>query len=143
MSEFAELIGQELGPSEWLEIDQARIDALRRGDRGPPVDPHRPGRGRRGPLRHDRRARLPDALAARPAVERRAPAHDGDDDQLRPNKVRFPAPVPSGTRIRARFPSQSVEQVPGGEQGACWPRSSARAATSRSASPSSSLRMLR
>ena len=33
------------------------------------------------------------------------------------NKVRFPAPVPSGSRIRARFTVQSVEDVPGGEQG--------------------------
>jgi acyl dehydratase len=32
------------------------------------------------------------------------------------NKVRFPAPVPSGSRIRATFTVQSVEEVPGGEQ---------------------------
>jgi len=32
------------------------------------------------------------------------------------NKVRFPAPVPSGSRIRATFMVQSVEEVPGGEQ---------------------------
>ncbi len=33
------------------------------------------------------------------------------------NKVRFPAPVPSGSRIRARFEVQSVDEVPGGDQG--------------------------
>ena len=33
------------------------------------------------------------------------------------NKVRFPAPVPSGSRVRARLTVQSVEEVPGGEQG--------------------------
>ncbi len=33
------------------------------------------------------------------------------------NKVRFPAPVPSGSRIRARFTVQSVEEVAGGDQG--------------------------
>ena len=33
------------------------------------------------------------------------------------NKVRFPAPVPSGSRVRATFTVQSVEDVPGGEQG--------------------------
>ena len=26
MSAFTELIGQELGPTEWLEVDQERID---------------------------------------------------------------------------------------------------------------------
>jgi acyl dehydratase len=33
------------------------------------------------------------------------------------NKVRFPAPLPSGSRIRARFTVQSVDEVSGGEQG--------------------------
>ena len=33
------------------------------------------------------------------------------------NKVRFPAPVPSGSKVRATFTVQSVEEVPGGEQG--------------------------
>ena len=32
------------------------------------------------------------------------------------NKVRFPAPVPVGSRIRARVTVASVEDVPGGEQ---------------------------
>jgi acyl dehydratase len=30
--------------------------------------------------------------------------------------VRFPAPVPSGSRIRARFVVEDVEDVSGGEQ---------------------------
>ena len=33
------------------------------------------------------------------------------------NRVRFPAPLPSGSRIRATFAVQSVEEVSGGEQG--------------------------
>ena len=33
------------------------------------------------------------------------------------NRVRFPAPLPSGSQIRATFTVQSVEEVPGGEQG--------------------------
>jgi acyl dehydratase len=32
------------------------------------------------------------------------------------NKVRFPSPVPSGSRIRAHFTLQSVEDVTGGFQ---------------------------
>ncbi len=32
------------------------------------------------------------------------------------NKLRFPAPVPSGSRIRTRFTLQSVEDVTGGFQ---------------------------
>lgn len=32
------------------------------------------------------------------------------------NRVRFPAPVPAGARIRARFTLQDLEKVPGGVQ---------------------------
>jgi acyl dehydratase len=32
------------------------------------------------------------------------------------NKVRFPAPLPAGSRIRARVTIVSVDEVPGGEQ---------------------------
>ena len=32
------------------------------------------------------------------------------------NRVRFPAPVPAGGRIRARCTLQAVEEVPGGFQ---------------------------
>lgn len=32
------------------------------------------------------------------------------------NKVRFPAPVPVGSRLRARMTLQSVEDIPGGAQ---------------------------
>ena len=32
------------------------------------------------------------------------------------NRVRFPAPVPAGSRIRGRFILESVEDVPGGVQ---------------------------
>ena len=33
------------------------------------------------------------------------------------NKVRFPAPLPSGSRVRGLFTVQSVDEVEGGEQG--------------------------
>jgi acyl dehydratase len=32
------------------------------------------------------------------------------------NRVRFPSPVPAGSRIRARVTVESVDEVPGGEQ---------------------------
>jgi acyl dehydratase len=32
------------------------------------------------------------------------------------NRLRFPAPVLSGSRLRARFTLQSVEDIPGGYQ---------------------------
>ena len=50
--------------SDWIEVDQERIDPLRRRHRRSPVDPRRSRAGAAGPVRHDRRARLPDAVAA-------------------------------------------------------------------------------
>lgn len=32
------------------------------------------------------------------------------------NKLRFPSPVPAGSRVRARFTLRSVEDIPGGAQ---------------------------
>ena len=42
--------------------------------------------------------------------------HDGTTLNYGLNRVRFPAPVPSGSRIRARFRVESVEPVSGGAQ---------------------------
>ncbi len=45
-----------------------------------------------------------------------AEPHDGTTINYGLNKVRFPAPVPSGSRIRARFRVESIEPVSGGTQ---------------------------
>ena len=47
-------------------------------------------------------------------VRVRIPAKMGINYGL--NKVRFPSPVPSGARLRARATLQSVEDIPGGLQ---------------------------
>ena len=47
-----------------------------------------------------------------------AEPHDGTTLNYGLNKVRFPAPVPVGSRIRASFRVESVEPVPGGTQAA-------------------------
>ena len=118
MSAFTELIGKELGPTEWLEVDQERIDrfAEATGDhQWIHIDQDRAAEGPFGTtIAH---GYLTLSLCA-PLM--------GDALQLSGyrmginygvNKVRFPAPVPSGSRVRATFTVQSVEEVPGGEQG--------------------------
>ena len=117
MSEFAELIGKELGPTEWLEVDQERIDGFARRPTtrsGSTPTPCAQLRGRSD----NHRARLPDAVAVRPSDDRGARAHRiPHGDQLRRQQGSLPAAVPSGSRVRARFTVQSVEEVAGGEQG--------------------------
>ena len=140
MSVFTELIGQELGPTEWLEVDQARIDEFARRDRRPPVDPRRPRARGRGAVRHDDRARLPHAL---PVVPLMAGALKLTGYRMGinygVNRVRFPAPLPSGSRVRGRLHGPVGRRGRrAGSRASSWPSSSARAATSPSASRSSS-----
>ena len=118
MSELRDLIGKELEPSDWLEVTQERIDAFAdaTGDhQWIHVDPVRAADGPFGttiahgfltlslcaPL-------LAQALAGVTA--------SGMSVNYGSNKVRFPAPVPVGSRIRARVTIASVDEVPGGEQ---------------------------
>ena len=118
MSSLTDLIGQELGPTEWLEVDQERIDrfADATGDhQWIHVDPERAAAGPFGTtIAHGYLT-----LSLLPVLMGGALELTGYRMGINygVNKVRFPAPVPSGSRVRATFTVQSVEEVPGGEQG--------------------------
>jgi acyl dehydratase len=110
------LIGREIGPSDWREVTQEDIDAFARlsGD--------------------DQWIHVDTERAATESPFGTTVAHgnltlsliDGLRLQLLSssgfklgvnygwNKVRFPAPVPSGSRVRARAEVVSVEDVGGG-----------------------------
>ena len=140
MSAFTDLIGKELGPTEWFEVTPGADRRVRGGDRRPAVDPHRPGARGGGPVRDDGRARLPDAVALRAAddADARADAATRMGINYGVNKVRFPAPVPSGLADpRAVHRAVGRRGARAASRRSCSRRSSARAATSRSASPSS------
>jgi acyl dehydratase len=108
--------GVELGPSGWLEVTQARIDAF-------------------AECTEDRQSIHIDQELAAAGPFGTTVAHgfltlsllvhlwnDVAEPDARTtlnyglNRVRFPAPVPSGSRIRARFRVESVEPVAGGTQ---------------------------
>lgn len=107
--------GLQLGPGSWLEIDQARIDAF-------------------AAATEDRQSIHVDAdLAATGPFEvtvahgfltlsllvsfwNELVGHDGLTINYGLNRVRFPAPVPAGSRIRARFGVGAVDDVAGGRQ---------------------------
>ena len=117
MSTFTELIGQELGPTEWLDVDQERIDrfADATGDhQWIHVDAERAAEGPFGTtIAHGYLT-----LSLLPLLMSDTLNLTGYRMGINygVNKVRFPAPVPSGSRIRATFTVQSVEEVPGGER---------------------------
>jgi acyl dehydratase len=118
MSSFTDLIGEELGPTEWVEVDQDRIDrfADATGDhQWIHVDPERAAEGPFGTtVAHGYLT-----LSLLPLLMGGALQLTGYSMGINygVNKVRFPAPVPSGSRLRATFTVQSVEEVAGGEQG--------------------------
>ncbi len=111
-------VGDEFGPSAWLEVDQERIDqfAEATGDhQWIHVDP---GRAAAGPFGSTiAHGFLTLSLLVRFWYE---VGPERDDYRMGinygVNKVRFPAPVPVGSRIRGRFTVLAVDEIEGGVQ---------------------------
>jgi acyl dehydratase len=111
-AEYQRLLGQELGVSDWITIDQARIDAF-----ADVTDDHQyihvdAERAKSSPfggtIAH---GFLTLSLLSRMAYDV-APAVEGVVAQLNYglNKVRFVMPVKSGERVRGRFVLKQIEE---------------------------------
>jgi acyl dehydratase len=111
------LVGSELGPTEWVEVTQERIDAFAAatGDhQWIHVDPERAAAGPFGTtIAHGylTLSLLPSFLEGVLDV-----TGCGLTVNYGLNRVRFPAPVPVGSRLRARFHVVGAEEVAGGVQ---------------------------
>ena len=109
--------GQEFGPSSWIEVPQATIDAFAEatGDRQwIHVDPERAAAGPFGTtIGHGYLT-----LSLLPVMSYEVvPRQDGGMAvNYGLNRVRFPAPVPSGSRVRGTFTVASIEEFEGGFQ---------------------------
>ena len=116
--QLKELIGQEVSVSNWVEITQERVNqfAEATGDLQwihIDVEKSRKESPFGGTVAHGflTLSLLPMLMAdavSMPDVKM------GVNYGL--NKVRFPAPVPVGSRLRARMSLQAVEDIPGGAQ---------------------------
>jgi len=117
LAELAGLEGQVIGVSDWIVVDQQRIDrfAQATGDaQWIHVDPLRAAGGPfGGTVAHGflTLALLPEMFASAIAI---ADVRMGLNYGL--DRVRFPAPVPAGARLRAEFRLLAVEAVEGGAQ---------------------------
>lgn len=112
------LVGTELGVSDWMEITQERVDAFAAAaddHQWIHVDPERAAHGPFGTtIAHGfLTLSLVVPLAGQVPL-------DAGDPRMAINygleKVRFPAPVPVGARIRARVALAGVSDVEGGIQ---------------------------
>ncbi len=112
--QLAEAVGKSLGVSDWLHVDQQRIDHF-----ADATDDHQwihvdVARAQAGPfastIAHGYltlslvNALLPQLIAVKNAVAINTGCH----------KVRFPAPVPAGSRVRALGDLVAVHTVQGG-----------------------------
>ena len=111
-------VGDTYGPSEWLEVTQERIDRFAEAtgdDQWIHVDPEKAAQGPFGTtIAH---GFLTLSLLVKFQYEVR-PEHGEFRMGINygVNKVRFPAPVPVGSRIRAHFELLEVSEVEGGVQ---------------------------
>jgi acyl dehydratase len=111
------LVGRDVGLSDWIVVDQARIDRFAEA-----TDDHQwihvdAERARMGPygttIAHGYLT-----LSLLPAFFDSAFRIEGLRMSLNYglNRVRFPAPVPAGSRLRARFKLLAYEPLDGGAQ---------------------------
>lgn len=105
-------VGEELGAGEWLTVDQARVDAFAdvTGDhQWIHVDPARAARGPFGTtVVHGYLT-----LSLVPLLTRGVVAFETPGAKLNYGleRVRFPAPVPVGSRIRAHVTLRTAERT--------------------------------
>jgi acyl dehydratase len=117
VDELKAAVGEQLGYTDWLEIDQKRIDlfAEATGDhQWIHVDPEKAAAGPFGTtIAHGYLT-----LSLLPLFGPQLMGVEGVRMGVNygTNKVRFPAPVPVGSRLRATARISSVENVPGGVQ---------------------------
>jgi len=117
IAEMAELVGQEIGVSEWITVTQERIQLFADATHDHQWIHLDIERAKAGPfgttIAHGflTLSLLPEMAASAFGVrETRMGVNYGL------NKVRFPAPVPSGSRIRGRFKLIGYEPLDGGAQ---------------------------
>ena len=117
LADLAERVGEEIGVGDWTCVDQARIDAFARAtgdEQWIHVDPARAAAGPFGAtVAHGflTLSLLSELFASALTI---ADVRMGLNYGL--NRVRFPSPVPVGSRLRAHCRLLAFEAVAGGAQ---------------------------
>jgi acyl dehydratase len=119
IEELKSLVGQEVGASDWVEVTQQRIN-----DFADATEDHQwihvdVERAKIDTPFHSTIAHGFLTLSLLPHLAAEALKVEGDFKMginYGLNRLRFVSPVPSGSRVRARFTLQSVEDVAGGIQ---------------------------
>jgi acyl dehydratase len=117
LADLQALVGQNIGASDWITVDQERINLFAKAtgdEQWIHVDPVRAAAGPFGaPIAHGflTLSLLPEMFASAFEVQ---DTRMGVNYGL--NRVRFPAPVPVNSRLRASFVLTAFEPLEGGAQ---------------------------
>ncbi|MGI8728516.1 MAG: MaoC family dehydratase [Solirubrobacteraceae bacterium] len=117
LDELRAKVGEELGASDWHDVTQEAIDDFARvtgDDQWIHVDPQRATQTPfGGTIAHGYYT-----LALHPLLAAQVIAFEGFDFTVNYglNRVRFPAPLPAGNRVRLRIALVAVDEVLGGAQ---------------------------
>jgi acyl dehydratase len=114
MSPLRALVGVELGPTSWLEVTQERIDAFAAATEDPQWIHTEPVRAADGPFGTTIAHGFLTLSLCVPMLYEALPPTDAMVLNYGANKVRFPAPVPAGSRVRGRFRVLGVEETASG-----------------------------
>ena len=113
VAELEAIVGEEVIVGDWITIDQQRVDRFAEATDDRQwihIDPERASRGPfGGPIAHGflTLSLLPHLMAEAFTIRNTVM---GVNYGL--NKVRFPSPVPVGSRLRARFRLLGLEHLP-------------------------------
>lgn len=117
LNDLASYVGKELGTSFWVDVDQDRINAFADATDDHQwihVDAERAKDGPFGGTIAHGYLTLSLLIPMWTDILEVGDVHTMVNYGL--NKVRFPSPVPSGSKIRARATLASFETIPGGAQ---------------------------
>ena len=121
VAKLGELVGQEIGVSEWIEVSQERITRFAETTEDRQWIHTDPGRAARESPFGTTIAHGFLTLSLLSEMGRTAVAVGGVRMGLNYglNRVRFVSPVPAGSRVRGRFTLAEAEEIEGGVQ-AAW-----------------------
>jgi acyl dehydratase len=116
VSTLRDLVGVELGPTEWREVTQERIETFAAATDDPQWIHTDPVRAADGPFGTTIAHGFLTLSLCVPMLDEVLPPSGGMVVNYGVDRVRFPAAVPSGSRIRGTFRVASVEDTAQGER---------------------------
>jgi acyl dehydratase len=111
---WSELAGLELGPTSWIDVTQDRIDAFASATGDPQWIHVDRARAADGPFGTTIAHGFLTLSLCVPMLYEALPERGALAVNYGTNRVRFPAPVPSGGRVRGRFRVLGTEESPTG-----------------------------